>query len=304
MQNYFQSIIPVLVFIFLGYFAKTKKLIDVDIARKLIKFLFTIPLPLLVFFSFATHTFDPHFLTLPLIAIILSSSLMLISYFIGKLLGMSQKRLGTLLVATGISSTLLYVLPLVASFYGQENTKYLFLYDFGNGLLAWTGVYYLAGRFGNKKSVAIQQTLVTFFKNPMIWALISGVIVGFLQFPLPPIVSNVTSQLGNFANPLLLLCVGIFLDPSFFKSKKHLAQLFLAAILVMGVSFFIAQFLTHIFNVNGIVQKIVIMCAVAPAGSLTVAFSAEHDLDLEFASALVAMTMVIGVCLIPILALL
>ena len=304
MQNYFQAIIPVLIFIFLGYFAKIKKILDVDLARKLIKFLFTIPLPLLVFFSFATHPVNPRYLTLPLIAIILSSSLMAISYFVGTTLRLTRKRLGTLLVATGISSTLLYVLPLVASFYGTDNTKYLFLYDFGNGLLAWTVVYYVAGLFGNKKSVVIKDTFITFLKNPMIWALIGGIVVGLFGLRLPPIISTVTAQLGGFANPLLLMCVGIFLDLSFFKSKKHLAHLFIATILVMGVSYFIVQLLAGIFNLSGIVYKIVTMCAIAPAGSLTVAFSVEHELDVEFASALVAMTMAVGVLLIPILALL
>lgn len=303
MQNYFQAIIPVFVFILLGYFAKIKNLVNVDLARKLIKFLFTIPLPLLVFFSFATHPVDPKFLTLPLIAIILSSSLMTISYIVGRAIGLARKRMGTLLVATGISSTLLYVLPLVASFYGTDNTEYLFLYDFGNGLLAWTVVYYIAGLFGNKKSVVIKDTLITFLKNPMIWALIGGIVVGLFGLNLPSIVSTVTSQLGGFANPLLLMCVGIFLDLSFFKSRKHLAHLLLATVLVMGVSYIIVQQLVGIFNLTGVVQKIVIMCAIAPAGSLTVAFSAEHDLDVEFASALVAMTMAIGVLLIPILAL-
>ncbi len=303
MEKYFEAIVPVLLLISLGYFAKRIKLVDSDIARKLIKFLFTIPLPIVVFFSFAGNPMTLESSILPLIAILLSGSLMALSFLIAKGLKFSRQRIGTVLVATGISSTLLYVLPLVTFFYGAEGSKYLFLFDFGNGLFAWTVVYYLAGLFGNKKNVHIQKTLLTFLKNPMLWALIMGVIMGLLQVQMPAIFTKIASQMSGFANPLLLICVGIFLDFGFFKNKQNLWQLVITAVLIMGLSFCLALFMVNLFGLADIARKVVLMCALAPAGSLTVAFSAEHELDLEFASAIVALTMTIGVLLIPILAL-
>jgi hypothetical protein len=303
MDNYFQSIVPVLFFISIGYIAKRLKLIDADIGRKLIKFLFTIPLPLVVFFGFANNHISINDLSLPIIAILLSSLMMLLSYLVTKILHISKERTGTILVATGISSTLLYVLPLVSFFYGEDGTRYLFLYDFGNGLLAWTVVYYLAGKYGNKNKVHISKTLISFLKNPMIWALILGVIVGFVGINLHPTITKTAQQISGFANPLLLTCVGVFLDFSFFNNKKNLFHLIITAILVMGFSFLIALGLINIFVLPELAKKVVLMCALAPAGSLTVAFSSEHSLDLEFASAIVALTMTIGVLLIPLLAL-
>lgn len=303
MDSYLQAIVPVITFIGLGYLAKLMRLIDVDITKKLIKFLFTIPLPILVLFNFAMRPVEAKYFALPLIAILLSSVLMTLSYGIGRAIGLSKQRTGTLLVATGISSTLLYVLPLVNAFYGVENTKYLFLYDFGNGLLAWTVVYYLAGQFGNKQKQSFKSSFKAVVGNPMIWALIGGIVIGTLRLQFPYLVSSVVSQLGGLTNPLLLMCVGVFLDFSFFKSPKHVLHLVVGAVLVMGVSYLISLYLTGLFQIEGVVQKIITLCAIAPAGSLTVAFSVEHDLDVDFASALVAMTMVFGVALIPILAL-
>lgn len=301
MNLYIQSLLSVLFFIALGYIAKPLRLFDADTGKRIVKFLFTLPLPLLVFISFASNPLDRTYLSLPVIAIIVSSFLMFLSYIAGKILHFEQKSLGALIVGAGISSTLLFALPFVNAFYGTEYTKYLFLYDFGNGFLAWTLVYYLAGRFGNKKQLKIRHSLITFLMTPMLWALGLGISASFAGIELPVFIRNMAAPISGFANPLLLVCVGLFLNFSYFTKKTNIFRLTISALIVMGVSLLIALMLTHVFAIEGIIRKIVLLCAVAPAGSLTVAFSTEHELDLEFASALVAFTMAIGIAVIPLL---
>lgn len=303
MQTYFQSIASVLIIIFIGYIARRIHAFEPDNAKKIIKFLFMLPLPIVVFTGFAANPLTLSNLLLPLIAILLASLMMFVSYNVARIFKFSKQRTGSLIVAAGISSTLLYVLPLVTFFYGAEGSKYLFLYDFGNGIMAWTVVYYLAGYFGNKGKVDLTKTLKSFVKTPMLWALLLGVIAGAFSLALPEFVQKLGQQLSTFTNTLLLICVGVFLDFSFWKKRQNIWHLVIAAILVMGISFGFAWLFTQILGVTGVAQKVVLMCAIAPAGSLSMAFSAEHELDLEFASALVAMTMTIGVLLIPILAL-
>jgi malate permease and related proteins len=300
MFQYFQSLITVLFFITVGYIAKSIHVLDNEIGKRIVKFLFTIPLPIAVFLSFASNTIDFHYLSLPIIAILLSSTLLCISYIVGKILHLERKTLGTLIVAAGISSTLLFALPFISAFYGLENTKYLYLYDFGNGLLAWTLIYYIAGLYGNKKGKSILSSLATFIHTPMLWALLLGISASMLHIPFPIIFQKFTTAISGFTNPMLLICVGLFLNFDFFKNKKNVSRLIISAIIVMGVSYLIAIALTNLFHITGIIQKIVYLCAIAPAGSLTVAFSAEHDLDLEFASALVAFTMTIAIAFVPI----
>lgn len=299
MSQYIQSLISILLFIALGYSARYLKLLDENIGKQIIKFLFTIPLPLLIFLSFATSIIDRQYYILPFIAVMLSLFLMGISYAIGTIMKFGPKSTGTLLVAAGISSTLLFALPFINAFYGTENTKYLFLFDFGNGLVAWSLVYYLAGRIGNKHDLKLIQSIIHFLKTPMLWALISGFIFSVTHTQIPIVLQKLTLQLSAFTNPLLLICVGIFLNFSFFTKKVNTLKLVISAIIIMGVSLLCAIALTYIFSISGVVQKIIYICALAPAGSLSVAFSAEHDLDTEFASALVALTMTIAIILVP-----
>ena len=127
--------------------------------------------------------------------------------------------------------------------------------------------------------------------------------MGAIGVTVPTLLLDVSKTLSGFTNPLILICIGVFLDFAYFKNKKNILDLIVTAVLVMGCSFLLAIGLTNLFVLPELARKVVLMCALAPAAGLTVAFSAEHNLDLEFASAIVALTMALGVLLIPFLAL-
>lgn len=300
----FQILLSVFSLIFIGYLSKALKVVDEDFAKKAIKFLFFLPLPILVFLSFATTKLDLSLGIYPIISIIIQSILIAVSYFIGKLLKFDNKTLGTLIAASGITSTLVFALPFIQAFYGIENLKYLFMYDFGNGLMAWTVVYLITGYLGNKKQIGIKKGIMSFAKNPMIFALFLGVIFGLLNIQLPEFFTKFKTTLSGFINPLLFVSIGVLLDFKYFLSKDNLTKLFLSAGIVMGVSVLLAYLFTSIFGITGIGQKVILISAVSPAAALAVAFSVEHDLDQKFASALVAFTMVLGIILVPLIILL
>jgi len=302
--NNFQILLSVFSLIFIGYFSKLSKIVDEDFARKIIKFLFFLPLPFLVFISFATTKLDLSLGIYPLISIAIQSILIIVSFIIGKLLKFNNKTIGTLIAASGITSTLVFALPFIQAFYGIENLKYLFMYDFGNGLMAWTVVYLITGYLGNKRELGIKKGILSFVKNPMIFALFFGVIFGLLNIQLPQIFSQFKITLSSFINPLLFVAIGILLDFKYFSSRENLRKLFLSAGIVMGISAILAYIFTSFFDITGIGQKVILVSAVSPAAALAVAFSIEHDLDHKFASALVAFTMVLGIILVPLIILL
>jgi len=302
--NNFQILLSVFSLIFIGYISKSFKIIDEDFAKKTIKFLFFLPLPFLVFLSFTTTKLDLSLGIYPLISIAIQSILIAVSFIIGKLLKFNNKTIGTLIAAAGITSTLVFALPFIQAFYGIENLKYLFMYDFGNGLMAWTVVYLITGYLGNKKQLGIKKGILSFVKNPMIFALFFGIMFGILNIQLPQIFSQLKTTLSGFINPLLFVAIGILLDFKYFTSRENLSKLFLSAGIVMGISAILAYIFTSFLDITGIGQKVILVSAVSPAAALAVAFSIEHDLDHKFASALVAFTMVLGIILVPLIILL
>lgn len=302
--NTFQILVSVFILIFTGYLSKTFKVVDEDFAKKAIKFLFFLPLPILVFLSFATTKLDLTLSIYPIISIVVQCILIIVSFLLGKLLKFDNKSTGTLIAAAGITSTLVFALPFIQAFYGTENLKYLFMYDFGNGLMAWTVVYLITGYLGNKRAIGMKKGILNFAKNPMIFALFLGIIFGLLGVRLPLIFTQIKSTLSGFINPLLFIAIGILLDFRYFTSKENISKLILSAGVVMGISVLLAYILTLVFSISGIGQKVILISAVSPAATLAVAFSIEHDLDQKYASALVAFTMVLGIILIPLIILL
>lgn len=298
-MNNFQILITIFFFIFLGYIAKRKTIANEEFAKSAIKLLFFFPLPVLVFLSFATTRLDTHLLIFPFISILIQSILIVISYLIGKKLKFEKESIGTLIAASGITSTLVFALPFIQSFYGIESLKYLFMYDFGNGLMAWTVVYLLTGYFGNKRGQGLKKGVANFAKNPMIYALLLGLFFSLGNIGLPEFLVALKSPLSGLINPLLFISIGALLEFTYFMNKRGLTKLFLSSGIIIGISVLLAYVFTNIFAITGIAQKIILISAASPAATLAVVFSVEHNLDHKFASALVAFTIVIGLIVVP-----
>jgi hypothetical protein len=203
--NNFQILLSVFSLIFVGYIAKTVKTFDEDFAKKSIKFLFFLPLPILVFLSFATTKLDLSLSIYPIILIIIQSILIIISYLIGRLLKFSNKTLGTLIASAGITSTLVFALPFIQAFYGVENLKYLFMYDFGNGLMAWTIVYLITGYLGNKKQLGIKKGILISAVSPAAALAVAFSIKHDLDQKFASALVAFTMVLGIILVPLIIL---------------------------------------------------------------------------------------------------
>lgn len=299
--DFLLNISPIFVFILFGYLGKKLGYIDLDAGKKLVKFLFFVPLPILVFISFASTKFTSEMIKFPIISAVITLALLGIGYLVGKMVKFPPKTLGAFLAICSIPSTLLFALPVIATYYGSENSIYLFLYDLGDGLLTWTLIYLVVSRFGNKKDVPLSKGIKSFAKNPMIIALIGGITFSILGLGIPDYFVTLNSKISAFVSPLLLIAVGIFLDFSFFSKVKNIGKLLLSSTIKMGVSLLAGIALVNLFGISGVQKEIVLIASMCPAASLSVAFSAENDLDVDFASAAVAFTIVLGMILTPIL---
>ncbi|MDQ5886345.1 MAG: malate permease [Patescibacteria group bacterium] len=295
MNEFTTAVVTSLAIISIGYVAKRLRLLDIKSTRELYKFLFTIPLPIVVFTSLASSSPDAESLKLPLVGGLIAMILVGLSFVIGKILKLDRKTLGTLMTTAGITSTLSFALPFILVFYGQESARYLFLFDFGGAIVVWTFVYYISGVMGNKRGQSLNQALLNLIKAPMVWALVLGFIVSVLGITVPDVVNSISSKLASFVSVLILLGIGVFFVFNFFAYKKNFARLALGIFITMILSALIAYVLTNLFGITGVAQKVVIISALAPTGALAIPFCAEHDLDVEYASALLTTSTALAV---------
>jgi malate permease and related proteins len=252
MNDFTTSVITTLFIIGIGFTAKCLKLLDVKTTRTLYKFLFAIPLPIVVFTSLANSEATAELLKLPLIGALIAVSLVFLSFVIGKLFGLDRKTLGTLMTAAGITSTLSFALPFILVFYGQENAKFLFLYDFGGAVIVWTFVYYISGIMGNKRGQKFSQSIMNLVKAPMLWALILGLLISFTNISIPAAINSISTRLSGFVSVLILLGIGVFFNLDFFKYKKNIGKILLGIVVTMGFSVLLALLFTSLLDITGI----------------------------------------------------
>ncbi len=291
----------VFVLIGFGFLAKIFKLMTPENTRSLIKFLFSIPLPILVFHTFATTEIDSSLFNYSIISgsVVLSS--ILLAFLISKLFKFDSKTTGTIIVTSGFASTLLFALPFISSFYKIEELKVLFLYDFTHALIAYSLIYYLAGRFGNKRSEPIVHSLASIIKTPMIIALVTGLLWSIFHFPLPSIVGDLSDKIGSFFGPIILICIGNLLNLKFIMKPQNLFKAMIAVSVKMLFGFLVAMVLIDILEIEDSAEKIVLICASTPSAGLSVVFASENGLDTDLTSAIIAISMLIGLITTPLI---
>ncbi len=292
-------LIPTIGFILLGYFAKRSGALNRNDATRLIKFSFQLILPLVIFICFVKTKIDLHLMIVPLISVLVSSMLMLIAFVVAKIFRFEDGVTGGYLAASGITSTLVFALPFIQATFGEEGAKYLFLYDFGNSIMCYLVVYFVCSLYGPNKKLKVGQSMITFLKTPCVIATALGLYFSLCGLNLSPGVLLIYDKATIFFNVLLLLCIGMLVEFKYFFDLKNLAKLSLCAFTIMIASVFIAWNLINYFEITGTLKQVVMLCALAPAASISVAFAIEHKLDVDFTSALVAFTMAVGTIIYP-----
>ena len=69
------------------------------------------------------------------------------------------------------------------------------IFDFGNGLLAFTFVFYLACKYGNNKRDS-KAMIKKIFYSPPLWALIIAIILNLIKIEIPNIGMDFFKILG------------------------------------------------------------------------------------------------------------
>jgi hypothetical protein len=270
------------------------KFLTKDDAELFLKLVFYISLPALIILSIAKIEITTDFLYLPIIPVFVIFSTFIISSFVGKLFDLPRKTFGVYLIGTLIMN-IGFTLPFFIAAYGNEGLARASMFDFGNGLLTLTFVYFLACKYGNDK---VHKTMIKKFALlPPIWALLIGIILNFTNIAIPSVANNFLQIVGDLTIPLIMLSLGIYFTPKIIK----LLPLSSAIITRMGLGLLLGFLLVKLFNLDGLNRLIVLIGSAAPVGYNTLVFASLESLDKEFAASLVSISILLGIIFIPLL---
>jgi malate permease and related proteins len=295
MNQIILKIMPVILVFVLGYILKRIGLLKKEDGDLFLKLVFYVSLPALLILSITRIELSLDFIYLPFIAAAIMLVTFAASYLLGTALHLKRRSFGVFLVGTMIMN-IGFTLPFFIAAYGEEGLARASLFDFGNGLLVFTFVYYLACKYGSSKNKS-RDMMKKFVSSPPIWALIIAMLLNLVGVRLPVLADDFFQIVGNMTIPLIMLALGIYLS---LKLARFLH--IVSAILVRMVFGLLLGFLfVKLFSLEGLSRLIVLIGSAAPVGYNTLTFSSLENLDKEFAASLVSISVLIGIFFIPLL---
>ncbi len=289
------KMIPVILVFFVGCLLRKFKLAGRGEGDFLLRLVFHVSLPALILIAVSRINLSWNLIHLPFIACGIILTTYVAAVFAGKLLKLENPTLGVFMVGSLIMNTG-FALPFIIAAYGSEGVAKLAIFDFGNGFITFTFIYYLAVKYGSveeKVKIPWKKILV----NPPLWALTTALILNLKRVVMDGILSAFLETLGDLTIPLVMIALGLYFTPKLVKFKALSTALFLR----MGLGFILGLAAVKLFSLEGVSKAIVLVSTASPVGYNTITFSSLEKLDTEFAASLVSMGILLGLLIIPML---
>lgn len=223
--------VPVFLMMVLGYWFHKIGWIDDVFAAKMNKFVFMVPLPVLVFEDLATVDFaevwNLKFVLFCFAVTVLSITIATLISFLWK----DKSIQGEFIQASYRSSAALLGIAFIQNIYGNAGLAPLMIIGsvpLYNIMAVVVLSLFKPGQKGLDRKV-IKQTLKGIVTNPIIIAIVAGLMWSALKIPMPHILEKTVSNLGAVASPMGLMAMGASFDlqKAFAKLKPAMTATFI-----------------------------------------------------------------------------
>ena len=202
--------VPVFAMIVLGMFFKKIGTIDDVFASRMNKFVFLIPLPVLLFKDLATLDFetiwDTKFVLFCFFITILSILIVTLLSFLLK----NKQNQGEFIQASYRSSAALLGIALIQNVYGKATMAPLMIIGsvpLYNIMADVVLSFFSPERKGLSKEVWLK-TIKGILTNPILIGIVVGILWSLLHLPMPTMLDKTVTSIGNVATPLGLMAMG------------------------------------------------------------------------------------------------
>lgn len=202
--------VPVFAMIILGMLFKKIGVIDDVFASRMNKFVFLIPLPVLLFKDLATLDFntiwDTKFVLFCFFITILCILIVTLLSFLLK----NKQNQGEFIQASYRSSAALLGIALIQNVYGKATMAPLMIIGsvpLYNIMAVVVLSFFSPERKGLSKEVWLK-TIKGILTNPILIGIVVGILWSLLHLPMPTMLDKTVTSIGNVATPLGLMAMG------------------------------------------------------------------------------------------------
>ena len=271
--------VPVFLMMLLGLVFKKIGWIDDIFASKMNKFVFMVPLPVLVFEDLATVDFskvwDVKFVLFCFIVTMISIT---ISFLISCLLNDKTIR-GEFIQAAYRSSAALLGIAFIQNIYGNAGMAPLMIIGsvpLYNMMAVVVLSVFKPGQSGLDHTV-VKKTVKGIVTNPILIGIVAGLVWSALKIPMSAIPKKVISSIGNVATPMGLMAMGATFDikKAFGKIKPSAIAAFMKLIGLCAIFLPIAVKLG--FRTDKLVAILIMLGSATTVSSFVMAKNMGHE---------------------------
>ena len=282
MQNLIFSLnatMPIFLMMILGLFFHKIGWLDDTLANKMNRFVFQVPLPLLVFKDLATvdlqELFDIRFVAFCFFVTIASITLVTLLSFLWK----DRSIQGEFIQASYRSSAALLGIAFIQNIYGNAGMASMMIIG-SVPLYNIMAVIVLSLFSPERKGIdeaLIRKTLKNILTNPIIDAIVIGILWSALRIPLEGILLKTVTNLSNVASPMGLMAMGATFDLSkaFHKLRPALTAAFIKLVGFAAIFLPLAVFLG--FREKELVAILVMLGSATTVSCFVMARNMGHE---------------------------
>ncbi|MBQ9588546.1 MAG: AEC family transporter [Butyrivibrio sp.] len=277
--------LPIFLLMVLGYIFNKLGFINEKAAEWMNKFVFKIPLPVLLFEDLAEQdfagTWDGKFVLFCFAATIFSIAIIsLVSFFLVK----DKAERGEFIQGSYRSSAALLGIAFIHNIYGEASSGMAPLMIIGSvpfyNIFAVIILMVTAtdlSENGRKNNELLKKTLKGIIKNPILIGIFCGLVWSLLKIPMPKVIGTTVSNVGALATPLGLMSMGASFDVK--KAASNIKQAFAASFikLFLLVGMFMPLAIKFGYRNEQIIAILVMLGSATTVSSFVMAKNMGHD---------------------------
>jgi malate permease and related proteins len=264
-------------------------------ADRLAGLVFSISLPATILVSLDGIEFTATAWKLPLSASVVTASMLVAAWQIARLLHLPSSTRGAFLLATSCINSIYFAYPVVLATLGETGLAQAILFDLGQTTMTLTVLYAVALWHGTA-SARPQSAVQRFLAAPPLWALISILLLKLFGLRLPAWVLDFLLPLHMTTTPLASLVLGLSIS---LTARGTIGLAAVGVALRMGGGILLGFAAAELLGLTGVQRTVVILVAGMPSAVTAVIFAAETGLDEELTASIVAVSVSVGIALLP-----
>ena len=186
-------------------------------------------------------------------------------------------------------------IPLAQAIIGEEGVFYIAASVALLNLFQWTyGVYIMADR---KDAISAK----TIAKNPVVIAIVIGVVLFVAQIPVPGIVTSTLRYIAGMNTPIAMILMGTYLAKLPLKKllDKRAYGCVLFRLVIIPAVILLVFWVLPVSNAD--IALAAFLAAATPVGANICVFAQQYDCDYEFSVVTVCLSTLLSVITVPLL---